>query len=70
MDTRFGGGLDSDDYICMNFQRDINKITEVGLKSKKDSWAKEPADREFEVDYEKQSKDIEIDDEGVPWETA
>jgi len=32
-ETRFGGGLDDHDYICMNFERTINKITEVGLAS-------------------------------------
>ena len=33
-DARFGTGLDDDDYINLNFQRDINKLTEVGLRSK------------------------------------
>jgi replicative DNA helicase len=32
-ETRFGGGLDDHDYICMNFERTINRITEVGLAS-------------------------------------
>lgn len=32
-ETRFGGGIDDGDYICMNFERNINKITEVGLRS-------------------------------------
>ena len=32
-ETRFGGGLDDHEYICMNFERTINKITEVGLAS-------------------------------------
>jgi replicative DNA helicase len=31
--TRFGGGLDDHDYICINFERSINRITEVGLAS-------------------------------------
>jgi replicative DNA helicase len=80
LDTRFGAGIDSDDYICMNFQRNINKITEVGLKSKKDSWVKEPADREFEVDYDQQGKSEFIDplrlefhpptDVEPPWDTV
>lgn len=33
LNTRFGAGTDSEDYICMNFQGDINKIREVGFKS-------------------------------------
>jgi replicative DNA helicase len=32
-ETRFGGGLEDGDYICLNFERTINKITEVGLAS-------------------------------------
>jgi len=31
--TRFGGGIEDGDYICINFERTINKITEVGLAS-------------------------------------
>lgn len=34
VDTRYGPGIEDNDYICMNFNRDINKIVEVGLKSK------------------------------------
>ena len=32
-ETRFGGGLDDGDYICMNFERNINKITELDASS-------------------------------------
>jgi len=32
-ETRFGGGLDDGDYICLNFERAINKITEIGPRS-------------------------------------
>ena len=71
MDTRFGGGIDSGDYICMNFQRDINKITEIGLKSKKDTWEKASADREFEIDYRQNEGGIAEDNlDEVPWDTA
>ena len=34
MDTRFGPGIEERDYICFNFQRNINKITEIGLRSR------------------------------------
>ena len=33
-ETRFGGGLDDHDYICLNFERSINKITEIGTRSR------------------------------------
>ena len=33
-ETRFGGGLDDHDYICLNFERSINKITEIGARSR------------------------------------
>jgi replicative DNA helicase len=70
MDTRFGGGIDSGDYICLNFNREINKITEIGLKSKLDTVADTSGD-EFEVDYEKQGDGDIMDDSSdeVPWET-
>ena len=32
-DTRFGPGIEEDDYICFNFNRDINRISEICLKS-------------------------------------
>ena len=32
-ETRFGGGVSDGDYICMNFERTINKLTEIGLRS-------------------------------------
>ena len=32
-DTRFGPGIDDGDYICYNFDRGINKINEICLKS-------------------------------------
>jgi replicative DNA helicase len=32
-ETRFGGGLEDGDYISLNFARNINKITEVGIRS-------------------------------------
>jgi hypothetical protein len=32
-ETRYGGGLDDGDYICLNFERSINKITEIGARS-------------------------------------
>lgn len=33
-DTRFGPGIEQPgEYICLNFQRNINKITEIGLRS-------------------------------------
>jgi replicative DNA helicase len=46
MDTRFGKGLSDNDYICLNFKGDINKLTEIGLKSQLHAETKD--DTEFE----------------------
>ena len=34
LDTRFGPGLNEGDYICMNIAGDINRATEINLRSK------------------------------------
>jgi hypothetical protein len=51
MDTRFGPGIGDGDYICMKFDGDINKINEIGLKSKLGDIKKD--DDEFYVDLGK-----------------
>ena len=75
-DVRFGTGLDDDDYINLNFQRDINKLTEVGLRSiigkvkTSDSFDLQPPQNKTEP-----STRIELNngtnhnqEEDVPWE--
>ena len=80
LDTRYGPGVDEGDYICMDFVRDINKITEIGLKSKL-GLQKDTEDKEFEVDYDVEGKSeiisstliepLRIEDntsEEIPWD--
>lgn len=61
IDVRFGPGIDDNDYICMNFQRNINKITEIGLRSKLGE-----NDEIIENEFEEQTPNIE--ENTAPWE--
>jgi hypothetical protein len=60
-ETRFGGGLDDHDYICMNFERTINRMTEVGLAS-------EVRRREQRNQGEFERIGGDIIEETLPWE--
>lgn len=57
-ETRFGGGIEDGDYICFNFQRSINHIIEIGLRSKL-SEIPDNKDEEFEVDHSIQTEEEE-----------
>ena len=58
-ETRFGGGLEDNDYICLNFERSINKITEVGLAS-----AVRRQEQRSQGEFERVEGQIE---DTVPW---
>lgn len=60
-ETRFGGGVEDNDYICLNFQRTINKITELGLASEVRN-----GDQRERGEFERVEGSV---DEEVPWET-
>lgn len=55
-ETRFGGGIEDGDYICFNFQRSINHIIEIGLKSKLNEIPESTED-EFEIDNSIQTEE-------------
>lgn len=59
--TRFGGGLDDHDYICLNFERTINRITEIGLASEV-----RRAEQRNQGEFER--LDGNVMDETPPWE--
>jgi len=62
LDTRFGPGIEEGDYVCMDFNRDINRIREICLKTEI-SQMENTSDGTFELQENEQPK--EPDD--APW---
>lgn len=65
LDTRFGPGIDETDYICMNFERDINRIVEIELKSKLNN-VKQDDSIPLKTEEEIQNETEDEDDETLP----